>query len=145
MDKMFWTDVAKKGAILGVLMLASHILEQVLMLNGNTSRMFVAGIEMLVVAVLYIYLMYRFVKGYSNTFSAEEGFSYGRGFTYVVYASGRRDCRLRQLCVCALDCRLRRLYRRHGKHVRVDNRQRGNACLVVGNVRRNVRAAGVAA
>lgn len=87
MDKMFWTDVAKKGAILGVLMLASHILEQVLMLNGNTSRMFVAGIEMLVVALLYIYLMYRFVKGYSNTFSAEEGFSYGRGFTYVVYAS----------------------------------------------------------
>lgn len=87
MDKLFFTDIAKKGAILGVLMLLSHILEQALMLNGNVSRMLVAGVEMLVVTVLYIYLMYRFVRSYSKTYSPEEGFSYGRGFIYVVYVS----------------------------------------------------------
>ena len=58
MEKEFWNDVASKGAILGVVMLVSHIFEQALMLNGSLAQMGIVGAEMLVVARLYIYLLY---------------------------------------------------------------------------------------
>ncbi len=87
MEKGFWNDVASKGAILGVLMLVSHIFEQAMMLNGSLTRMSVVGVEMLVVFVLYIYLLYRFTKNHSLRYAAEEGFPYGKAFGYVVTIS----------------------------------------------------------
>lgn len=87
MEKEFWNDVASKGAILGVLMLVSHIFEQAMMLNGSLAQMGIVGAEMLVVCILYIYLLYRFTKRYSEQFSAEEGFSFGKGLSYVLTLS----------------------------------------------------------
>ena len=52
MEKNFWNDVASKGAILGVMMLLSHIFEQMMMMNGNTARMGIVGIEMIVLFVV---------------------------------------------------------------------------------------------
>lgn len=87
MEKIFWNDVASKGAILGAVMLVSHIFEQAMMHNGSLARMGIVGVEMLVVFILYIYLLYRFAKGHSQCYVAEEGFSYGKAFGYVVAIS----------------------------------------------------------
>ena len=54
MNKEFWNDVALKGAILGVVMLASHIFEQAMMLNGSPVQMAIVGGEMLAVCIIYI-------------------------------------------------------------------------------------------
>lgn len=87
MEKAFWNDVASKGAILGVLMLVSHIFEQMMILNGTMTRVGIVGIEALVVFVIYVYLLYRFAKGHSLRYIPEEGFPYGKAFGYVVAIS----------------------------------------------------------
>lgn len=87
MNKEFWNDVALKGAILGVIMLASHIFEQAMMLNGSSVQMAIVGGETLAVCIIYISMLYRFTKRYSQQFSAEEGFSFGKGFNYVLTLS----------------------------------------------------------
>lgn len=88
MDRNLLSDAASKGAILGVLMLASHILEQTLMLQGSLSTLMIAVIEMLAVAVLFVYLVWRFAKRASMEFGDEEvGYSYGQGLLYVITLS----------------------------------------------------------
>lgn len=87
MEKNFWNDVASKGAILGVIMLLSHIFEQMMMVNGTVTRMGIVSIEMIVLFVVYIYLLYRFAKGYSLKQSEEEGFTYNKALGYVVSLS----------------------------------------------------------
>ncbi|MBQ3246949.1 MAG: DUF4199 domain-containing protein [Alistipes sp.] len=87
MEKAFWNDVASKGAILGVLMLASNIFEHAMLLNGTMARMSIVGVEVLVVFVLYIYLIYRFAKSHSLRYIPEEGFPYGKAFGYIVAIS----------------------------------------------------------
>lgn len=87
MEKVFWNDVASKGAILGVLMLVSHIFEQAMMLNGTLAQVGIVGIESIVVFGLYIYLLYRFAKSHSLHYTPEDGFSYGKAFGYIVAIS----------------------------------------------------------
>lgn len=87
MEKIFWNDVASKGAILGVLMLVADIIQQSMMLNGNVARMGIAGVITIVVSILFIYLIYRFTKKHSMLYSPEEGFSYGKAFGYVLSIS----------------------------------------------------------
>ncbi len=87
MKKNFWNDVASKGAILGVLMLASHIFEQVMMLNGNMTKLGLVSAEMFVVFGIFVYLLFRFTKKHSLQYSAEEGFSFGQAFGYVLTLS----------------------------------------------------------
>ncbi len=88
MNKDFFTDAASKGAVLGVLMLVSHIFEQSFLLGGSLTRTMWVGLEMIVVVVLYIYLMYRFAKNASVQFATKEGgYSYGAGLLYVITLS----------------------------------------------------------
>jgi len=88
MNSNFLTDAASKGAILGVLMLASHVLEQTLILSGSLSTVMIAGLEMLVVAALFVYLVWRFTKRASVAFANEDGgYSYGQGLIYVLTLS----------------------------------------------------------
>lgn len=87
MEREYLNDVASKGAILGVLMLVSHIFEQYMMINGNLARMGVVGVEMILIFGVYIYLLYRFTKSYSTRFSAEEGFAYSKALSYIITLS----------------------------------------------------------
>ena len=64
MDREYLNDVASKGAILGVLMLVSHIFEQYMLLNGNLTRLGIVSIEMIALFGVFIYLLYRFTKNY---------------------------------------------------------------------------------
>jgi hypothetical protein len=87
MNREYLNDVASKGAILGGLMLVSHIFEQYMLLNGNMARMGVVGIEMIAIFGVFVYLLYRFTKNYSTNFSAEEGFAYSKALGYIVTLS----------------------------------------------------------
>ncbi|MBE6210909.1 MAG: DUF4199 domain-containing protein [Rikenellaceae bacterium] len=87
MEREFWNDVASKGAILGVLMLASNIFEQAMFLNGTMGRLSFVGIEAIVVFVIYVFLLFYFAKRHSLQYSKEEGFSYGKAFGYVLTLS----------------------------------------------------------
>ena len=87
MNREYLNDVASKGAILGVMMLVSHIFEQYMIHNGNLARMGIVCIEMIVVFGLFIYLLYRFTKAYAARHSAEEGFAYSKALGYVITLS----------------------------------------------------------
>lgn len=85
MNKEFWNDIAAKGAIVGALMLVSHIFEQMAVIAGSVTWLVLTLPEQLLAAVLYIYLLYRFAKRASaKYFQPEIGFSYGLAVEYVV-------------------------------------------------------------
>lgn len=85
MNQEYWNDAASKGAILGGLMLASHIVEQSSILSGSITAVTFIGLEMLVVAAIYIYLLYRFAKKASVKFADSTlGFSYSQALMYIV-------------------------------------------------------------
>ena len=83
-----------KGAILGLVMLCSHIFEQYAVVYGGTMVWFsVMGAEMVAAAALYVWLLYRFAKSYSLSVMEQQRqgdikmFAYSRGFTYVASVS----------------------------------------------------------
>ena len=88
MNKEFWNDVASKGALLGVLMALSRIFELALVSNWTVKSMMIVGIEYIIVAVIYVWLLYRFAKrAASRLGSKERGFSYVQGLVYVLWVS----------------------------------------------------------
>ena len=91
-QNLFLNRVMSYGAILGFVMLISHIFEQCAVVYGGTMPWFtVMGFEMLAVAALYIWMLYKFAKQYSlSVMEVQSGikmFNYGRGFSYVVSVS----------------------------------------------------------
>lgn len=88
MNTEYWNDVASKGAVLGIIMLVSHIFKQAAVMHSSSSLVVAAGIESLVAAVLFIYLLYRFAKRASLRFGDEIlGFTYSQGLIYIVAVS----------------------------------------------------------
>ena len=91
-QNLFLNSLLNRGAILGFVMLVSHILEQCAVVYGGTMAWYsIMAIEMCAVAVLYIWMLYKFAKQYSASVLEAQGevkfFSYGRGFSYVVSVS----------------------------------------------------------
>ena len=91
-QNLFLNSVLNKGAVLGLVMLCSHIFEQCAVVYGGNMVWFsVMGAEMLAVAVLYVWMLYRFAKSFSVAVMEEQGevkmFNYSRGFSYVASVS----------------------------------------------------------
>lgn len=91
-QNLFLNSLLTSGAILGLVMLCSHIFEQCAVVYGGTMTWFsIMGFEMLATAALYVWMLYRFAKGYSlAVMDAQSGikmFNYGRGLSYVVSVS----------------------------------------------------------
>lgn len=83
-ENSFWSDAWKYGAILGVLASVSRLFEDYLIYYSSVplERMAVTYlIEILIYAVIFIYLLVRFTKRRSQMF-ANEGFTFGQGFGY---------------------------------------------------------------
>ena len=83
-ENSFWSDAWKYGAILGVLASVSRLFEDYLIYYSSVplERMAVTYlIELLIYAVIFIYLLVRFTKRRSQMF-ANEGFTFGQGFGY---------------------------------------------------------------
>lgn len=88
MNTEYWNDVASKGAVLGIIMLVSHIFKQMAVMHASASLVAAVGLEGLVAAVLFIYLLYRFAKRASLRFGDETlGFTYSQGLMYIVAVS----------------------------------------------------------
>ena len=91
-QNLFLNSVLNKGAVLGLVMLCSHIFEQcAVVYGGNMAWFSVMGAEMLAVAVLYVWMLYRFAKSFSVAVMEAQGevkmFNYSRGFSYVASVS----------------------------------------------------------
>ena len=91
-DSYFLHDVLSKGAVLGAIMLVSNIFEQaVLLYKGTLGWVGLMGLEMIVAAGVFVWLVYRFTKTYAQAvLDAQQGikyFSYGSALGYAVVVS----------------------------------------------------------
>ncbi len=88
---IFTNDVLTKGAILGGVMAASKIAETAMLYYGGLDWALLILLEALIVIVLYIYLLYRFTRNYSNLVLEQRKdmpyFTYGNGLSYIVLVS----------------------------------------------------------
>ena len=89
---VFLNDMLTKGAILGVVMLASNIAENMMLCYGGTTTwMAIMSVEIIASIALYIILLRRFTRNYANLVLTERKsvpyFTYGNGLTYIVSVS----------------------------------------------------------
>lgn len=83
-NNTFWKNTLRGGAIVGVLLAVSFMLETRMMLSGSFG---LYALEWFIAAGLHFYLLYRFTRSYSASFSTEEGFGFGRGYGAVLMMS----------------------------------------------------------
>ena len=83
----FWNDAAKCGAIIGAILAVSMILETMMTLSGSMKYYALMTVEWIGVVVLHYYLLHRFTRNRSKLYSAEEGFSFGQGYLFVLAVS----------------------------------------------------------
>lgn len=91
-QNLYLNKVMSYGAILGLVMLASHIFEQCAVIYGGTMGWYsVMGIEYIVAIVVYIWMLYRFAKSYSHEVMAQQSdvkmFSFSRAYGFIVSVS----------------------------------------------------------
>ena len=85
----FLNDMFTKGAILGVVMLASNILETSMMYYGASLKwVLLTSVEIVIASIFYCWLVLRFTKGYAKLVMSEQSevpyFTYFNGLNYVV-------------------------------------------------------------
>lgn len=91
-QNLFLNSVLNRGAILGFVMLCSHIFEQCAVVYGGTMTWFsIMGFEMAASCVLFVWMLYRFTKEFSLSVMEQQRelkmFSYGAGLSYAVSVS----------------------------------------------------------
>lgn len=91
-QNLFLNRVMSYGAILGFVMLASHIFEQCAIVYGGTMGWYsVMGLEYLAAMVVYIWMLYRFTKSYSLEVMEQQAdvkmFGFGSGLGFAVSVS----------------------------------------------------------
>lgn len=84
----FWNDAAKYGALLGAVLSVSFILENWMTLSGRMAMYALMTVEWIAVVVLHYYLLHRFTRRRSQLYTAEEGFSFGQAYGYLLVISG---------------------------------------------------------
>lgn len=86
----FWNDALKYGAILGALMSLSTIFETYLLYYSDVPLVkasMIYLVEWFAAIVVYVWLLVRFTKRYSNNFAPEEGFSFSQAFGFILVLS----------------------------------------------------------
>ena len=90
MNRTFWSDVLRDGAILGLVMALSRIIENTLQLQSTMSvatTYLILVVEMLASTALFVFLVHRFAKRRAMAADPAEGFAYGQGLIYVFVLS----------------------------------------------------------
>ncbi|WP_295935330.1 DUF4199 domain-containing protein [uncultured Alistipes sp.] len=83
----FWNDAAKNGAIIGAVLAVSMVLETMMSLSGSMKLYLLMSLEWIAVVILHYYLLHSFTRSRSNLYTAEEGFSFGQGYGYILTIS----------------------------------------------------------
>ena len=91
-QNIFLNSVLNRGAIVGFVMLCSHIFEQCAVVYGGSMTWYsIMGFEMVVSCALFVWMIHRFTKSYSlEVMDARQElkmFSFGQGFSYAVSVS----------------------------------------------------------
>ncbi|MEE0864444.1 MAG: DUF4199 domain-containing protein [Alistipes sp.] len=89
-DKGFWNDVLRDGAILGCLMALSRFFESYVLILSDMSLQalsLISSLEMLLAAVVFIWLVYRFARRRSLSADPSVGYSYGSGVIHIFVVS----------------------------------------------------------
>lgn len=91
-QNVFLNSVLNRGAIVGFVMLCSHIFEQCAVVYGGSMTWYsIMGFEMVVSFALFVWMIHRFTKSYSlevmNERQVLKMFSFGQGFSYAVSVS----------------------------------------------------------
>lgn len=87
MKNSFWSDAARCGAYVGLLLAASSVVENSLMLSGKMGLYALLIVEWLAVVALHFYLLLRFTRRRSALYTVDEGFTFGQGYGYAVSLS----------------------------------------------------------
>lgn len=90
MNRSFWSDVLRDGALLGLAMALSRIIENTLQLQSTmsiTTTYLILSLEMIASTGLFIWLLYRFTKRRAMAADPAEGFTYGQGLIYAFMVS----------------------------------------------------------
>lgn len=83
-NRGFWNDVLRCGAILGIVMGLSGIVETYVMTSGSHGLITAMAVEMIVVLVVFVWLLYAFARKRSRLYEPQEGFSYAQALLYVI-------------------------------------------------------------
>ena len=89
-NKIFWSDVLRAGALLGLVMGLSSILENFIKIKSGmamSTMSLVLTLEMIISLVIFIWLLYRFTKRRSLSAQPSEGFPFSYGLVYVFSVS----------------------------------------------------------
>lgn len=87
MKNSFWSDAARCGAYVGLLLAVSSVLETGMALSGKLGVYALLAFEWLAAVALHFYLLYRFTRQRSALSSADDGFSFGQGYGYQLAVS----------------------------------------------------------
>ncbi len=79
----FWSDAARCGAVLGLILSGSFLLETAFSLSGNGTLRNLVAVESVAVAVLHYYLLHRYTRQRSRLFSREEGFQFMHAYAFI--------------------------------------------------------------
>lgn len=89
MDKNnFWNEAAKCGAVIGLILAVSSVLENNVFFTSGTGFLYLMLLEFFVVAAVHYYLLHRYTRRRSQLYTADEGFSFGQGYGFLLAVSG---------------------------------------------------------
>lgn len=90
MNRDFWYDVLRSGAILGFVMALSFVVERYLLAYSQLPLLkasAIYSIEWLVACGVYIWLLVRFTRRRANAADPKVGFSYSLALSYILMVS----------------------------------------------------------
>lgn len=89
MDKNnFWNEAAKCGAVIGLILAVSSVLENCVFLTEGMGFIYLMILEFFGVAAVHYYLLHRYTRRRSQLYTADEGFTFGQGYGFLLAVSG---------------------------------------------------------
>ena len=89
-DKSFFSDVLRDGALLGLVMALLCIIKNYLQMQVDmpiTKMYLLLSLATILSIVLFVWMLYRFLKRRSQSADEREGFTYGQGLIYAFVLS----------------------------------------------------------
>lgn len=84
----FWNEAAKCGAVIGLVLAVSSVLENSIFFTSGTGFLYLMLLEFFAVAALHYYLLHRYTRRRSQLYTADEGFTFGQGYGFLLAVSG---------------------------------------------------------
>ncbi len=86
-SNLFWNEAAKYGALIGITMSASKVLENSMIIYGGLDYTLFILLEWLLMAALYCAILYKATQKRAAIAAPERGYSYFQGVNYMMLIS----------------------------------------------------------